>query len=312
MQVLSPSHLIGSTALGSAAVSQSVPGQKKRIALMLSGLPRQWRGSLQSQLLLFRNHQVDVFFHFWDTIDAAEKDEIVALLQPRAYVFEPPRDFLAEDTNPLYQRDTINMPSRLFSQYYSWREVANLMEPHKADYDFAMRSRSDLNFVRDLEPALKYLQPNDILAPWCQDHTNIIPDLFAFGAVNAILHYHKIMDYLQKLASQCCFNPEVLLRAHLDTYPNIQTLTTEERYFFVRRPHMTTYSAEQALREDPGLNKWLDPEQATSFRELHRRLNGDAGARHVEAFRYAQGQRLVVEVAQKIVEAMVAAGGEAA
>lgn len=277
---------------------------KKRIALMLSGLPRQWRVSLQSQLFSFRHHQVDVFFHFWDTIDAAEKDEIVALLQPRAHIFETPRDFLSEDKNPLYQRDNINMPSRLFSQYYSWREVAKLMEPHKADYDLAVRSRSDLNFVRDIEAAALDMKPNDILLPQCRQKEKQILDLLAFGDVDAILYYHKMIDSIQTLAQERLFNPELMLKAHLDAYPDIRILTIDNDYFFVRRAHMKGYSAGQALLEDPRLNKWLDPEIVSEFRDLHQRADGDAGAKQVEAFSYSQAHKLVSGVAAKVSDIM--------
>jgi len=267
---------------------------------MLSGLPRQWRVSLQSQLFSLRNHQVDVFFHFWDTIDAAEKDEIVALLKPRAYSFETPRDFLSEDKNPLYRRDKINLPSRLFSQYYSWREVAKLMEPYKADYDLAVRSRSDLTFVRDIDSIIITIKYADIFAPKCIENENMMVDLLAFGDVEAIIYYHKMFDYLPKLSQGRLFNPEFMLKAHMEACPDIRILTVDDNYFFVRRPHMQGYSVEQALLEDPRLNKWLDPEMVSEYRDLHHRLDGDAGAKNVELFGCSQAKRLMVEVAAKI------------
>jgi hypothetical protein len=280
-----------------AASSQT--GQKKRIALLLSGLPRQWRMCLHSQLFLFRNHQVDVYFHFWDTIDDAEKAEIVALLKPRAYVFEALRDFTAADANPQYRRDNINIPSRLCSQYASWREVAKLMEPHKADYDLAMRCRADVNFVRDIEPAFSQLKPNDLFIPWWEKDS-LLSDMFALGDVEAVLHYHKLFDHLPELTQGRVFNPEILLMAHLETYPNIHILTTGEAYFFVRRPHMKDYTVEQALMENPGRNKWLDPEVVNAHLEMHSRVDGEAGTKRVEFFRYAQTQKLIAEIAEKM------------
>src|SRR5262245_27989687 len=64
-----------------------------RIAFLYSGLPRQWARCISSQLALFREHDVDVFCHFWDTIDASEKTDIVDAYRPKAYRFDPPMDF---------------------------------------------------------------------------------------------------------------------------------------------------------------------------------------------------------------------------
>ena len=53
-----------------------------RVALLLSGLPRQWKQCAASQLALATGYDADVFFHFWDTIDEEEKNAIVSAYAP--------------------------------------------------------------------------------------------------------------------------------------------------------------------------------------------------------------------------------------
>ena len=172
--------------------------QRPRIALLLSGLPRLWRQCLASQMDLIQDYPHDVFFHFWDTIDANEKDEIVDRLKPRAYCFEPPQDFSHVDTDASIVPDNINIPSRLFSQYHSWRSVGRLVEPFKNDYDLGIRSRADLQFAYTLDHMLPKLKPNDIVIPWWNEKI-VLSDLFAVGGIEPILYYHTLYDHVRRL-----------------------------------------------------------------------------------------------------------------
>ncbi len=275
---------------------------KPRIALLLSGLPRQWRACLPTQMALLQDFPFDVFFHFWDTVDEREKNDIVSLLKPRAYAFEPPRDFSEADNDPALHRDHINIPSRMLSQYYSWREVSKLAEPFKADYDLGVRSRADLHFVYSLNEAFASLKPNDILMPWW-DKGIALSDLFAVGGIEPILYYHRLYDRVREYAPGREFNPELLLTAHFEARSDFHIYTYEgQKYFFIRRPHMETYTVEQAMMEDPGRNKWLDPEVVEAHENFFRAQKGQQGTDFVKGFRNTQLKTMSEEVRKKKAE----------
>ena len=267
---------------------------KPRIALLLSGLPRQWKPSLTTQLMIFKDYHLDVFFHFWDTIDDAEKNEILALLKPRAYRFEKPQDFSHANTDPRIQRDLINVPSNLFSQYYSWRGALSVFEPYKAEYQFAARSRADLQFVYPINHIIPMLKPDNILIP--VEQNNVLTDFFAIGGVEPIIHYHTLYDHLYEHAPKGEFNPENLLTRHFMLRNDFHILADQSRYFFVRRPHMTNYTIEQAMAETPGRNKWLNPEQVKLYKDFHTQVAGEKGAAHVDAFSQAQLAEMAKEL----------------
>lgn len=254
-----------------------------RYALLLSGLPRQWRLCLPTQLALFEGLQLDVFFHFWDTIPTAEKAELIDLLQPRAFTFERPLDLSHHDTDPLYQRDAINVPSRLISQYASWRRVGMLFAPLRAEYRAAIRSRSDLHFVRPIANILAQLAPDHMVVPWHQPGT-LLSDIFAIGPPDAIVHYHDLISAARSYAATTLFNPEYLLMRHIAAWPGVKLITGAEQLFYVRRPQMQDCTTEEALALDPGRSKWQDPEVVAAHKAFFRRLAGEEGENYVSEF----------------------------
>jgi len=277
-----------------------MPGDgKPRVAVLLSGLPRQWRTCLPTQQALLQDFNADFFFHFWDTVDDKEKEEIVSLLKPRAYCFQPPRDFSEADSDPTLLQDTINIPSRMLSQYYSWREVGKLVEPFRDDYDLGMRSRADLHFVYSLNHIIPKLKPMDILVSWWKKDY-VLSDLFAIGGMEPVLYFHQLFDHVREYASGREFNSEVLLTAHFEARQDFHIYTEEgQKFFFVRRPHMENYTPEQAMLEDPGRNKWLDTEIVAAHEQFHKEQKGEAGACHVKGFREKQLLMLAEEVRVK-------------
>jgi len=263
----------------------------KKIALLLSGLPRMWQPSLQTQLDMLQEHDVDVFFHFWDTIDQPEKDALLALLKPKACMFDPPRDFSEMDRRADIKHDKINVPSRITSQFYSWSRVAQLFAPYVKDYDFALRSRSDLQFVYSIAHAFNELKPNDLVVSWAL-HERLVSDIFAFGGAEAIHFYLTLYDQLEEYIRTCDYNPEALLTHHLGRRTDIHIYTEDFKFFFIRRPHMTDYTIEQCLAEDYGANKWLNPEVVENHRQFFGAVHGEDGIAHVEAFRAKQIARI--------------------
>jgi hypothetical protein len=265
-----------------------------RIALLFSGLPRQWSPCAPSQLGLFREHEADAFFHFWDTVDDREKREILDAYRPRAHRFEPPADFTAFD-ELVPRLDNINFPSRMLSMYYSWKQVATLFEAyrraHGVHYDFAVRLRSDLMFFDGLDGLIPQLGPLDLAVSTHHDF-GLINDMFAIGGVAPILYYHSLHDHVRAYKDEVIFNPELLLIHHLNRNPlGIRCLATD-LVMLVFRPHMAGRPLEECLEEHPGASKWRDPEIVASFRAYHGRWRGEEGIRHVERFRDRQLRKL--------------------
>jgi hypothetical protein len=51
---------------------------------------------------------------------------------------------------------------------------------------------------------------------------------------------------------------------------------------------MAGYTIEQAMAENPGRNKWLDPEVVAAHTKFHTTVDGDKGTAHVEHFMKTQ------------------------
>jgi hypothetical protein len=167
-----------------------------------------------------------------------------------------------------------------------------------ADYDLAMRSRADLQFVYNISHIFPHLRPNSILLPWWSEGY-LLCDQFALGAVEPVVYYHRVYDHLRAYAQGREFNPEVMLMTHFEQRPDLHIFAETKQYFFVRRPHMASYTVEQAMVENPGRNKWLDPEIFNSHRAFHQQAQGDTGAAYMDNYRRVQLNKLVEESAEK-------------
>jgi len=265
-----------------------------RVALLFSGLPRMWDGSIQTQLRLFTGADVDIYCHFWDTIDGPEKQRLLDLLRPKVYAFDPLPDFSCVDQYPGLQRDEINIPSRLVSQYSSWQQVATMFAPFAPRYALAARTRTDLHFHQELRfnvPKLA-LQNVDLLGCIWPSDPRMLLDAFAVGRPNMMLYYHSLLGWVWHYASNTLFNPEILLTKHIAAYPGKAVIVGLNRQtpgyalpFFVRRPHMKDWPVEQCLTEGIGQSKWRDPEIYGAHVAFHEKIAGPAGALHVASFK---------------------------
>jgi hypothetical protein len=257
-----------------------------RVALLLSGLPRLWSHCVQSQLALFRDTPFDVFFHFWDTVDADEKAAMVDAYQPKAHVFQPQVDFtdMAKEIKLL---DLINSPTRLLSQYFSWKAVAQLMDEYaRSDgirYDYAVRLRADLRFSCALDKVLPQLGPNDLLFSSMHDF-GLINDTFVLGGVAAVMYYMSMFDHVVRYNQTVQANAELLMLEHMRRRPSSIQIIRTPLPVLVFRAHMVNMPMEQALREHPGLNKWEDPEVLRDHIDSNHRIGNAARAEAVETF----------------------------
>jgi hypothetical protein len=245
-----------------------------KIALLISGLARNWKPCLQSQLDTLSSHDVDVFFYFWDT---HEKQNILDLLKPRSYAFARPLSFSSFDTHPGIRADAINVPSRMMSQYYAWLGAGVLFSAVADEYDVAIRTRSDLQFVEPVNDIIKSVSENTLILPWAEPD-KYLSDLCCIGSPKAVIYYHALYDSVMEYAREILFNPELLLARHLQLSPyDIYTDDTLNSRYFVRRPHMNSLSLSECLKQQAGKSKWLDPEIIESHAERH-------GSEYVQAF----------------------------
>lgn len=261
-----------------------------RVALLYSGLPRMWRQCHATQMRLFPNAQIDVFFHFWDTIQQDERQEILDTMRPADFMFEPPRDYSFIHDYPEIRPDNINVPSRMVSQYMSWRKVATLFQPHAPRYDIAVRSRSDLYFFDTIRVDLTQVADGDIalLTYLWPENPRQVGDMFAVGTPPAIVEFLSLMDRIWQYAGKVQFNCEALITEHLlallKSKDGMAMLSLPDLPFFVCRPHMIGWTAERCLAEGPGISKWRDRENIEAHAHYHATQRGDEGRAAVDRF----------------------------
>ncbi|MCX8520366.1 MAG: hypothetical protein ORN28_02375 [Rhodoferax sp.] len=266
--------------------------RKLRVALVFSGLPRMWRACMQSQLQLFSDVDatVDVFFHFWDTVDAAEKAAIVDAYKPKAWKFEAPRQLDAWNLRQDLRRDNINSPARMVSQYSSWKESGQLFaEAHRLQaYDWVLRLRSDLMFFQAIGQLLSPVASPFILLTRFNDF-GIVNDMFAAGDPSSMVSYLNLLDHLETYKTQVHFNPERLLLHHLQQIAKTGTqLHSSNLPVLTVRPHMNGKTITECLEEHPGENKWLDDEIVQGHVTSHKIIRPEQGEAHVLAFKNQQ------------------------
>jgi hypothetical protein len=252
-----------------------------RIALLLSGLPRNWKPCIQSQLNMLKGHEIDVYWFFWDTISSQETRKLISIFNPVKFEFAPPGDFSMYDEHPDITQDNINIPSRIMSQYYAWWRVGELFKEAQNDYDVAIRSRSDLQFVTGIDDIIDVVTPGSLTVPWVEKNV-FISDLFAVGSPEMIMHYHQLFDYAIDYAETTLFNPELLLAHHIFNEKfDLRIDDSLAKRFFVRRSYMKNMSIEECMRHPPGASKWLESEIIVA----HEKVRGVA---HVTQFRDKQ------------------------
>ncbi len=262
-----------------------------RVALLYSGLPRMWEECVPAHRALFPGAQVDVFCHFWNTVDDAERRRMLDTLKPGLWQMEAPQNYSMIDQYDFLKRDNINPPSRMVSQYTSWQRVGALFAPYAPLFDVAVRMRADLSFHQPLDVDLAAIAKRQIgfVGYHWVERKGILFDAFALGTPGYILHYHMLMTRIWDYAAELVFNPEVLITRHLQEYPKSIAIDVREKLpFFIRRPHMAGWSVEECLSEGPGVAKWRDPEIHKAHLDYHAGRSGEAGVQHVNRFRAHQ------------------------
>lgn len=135
-----------------------------KIAVCLSGQPRNFKTGHKHLSESLSGHDVDYFFHLWfdessvgeelkiysdknprasDILQEDTDKKILELYQPKSYLFEKQKEFKV--INKLDQRTKTTAPSNIFqSMLYSRWRAGELMAEFMDDYDLAIWTRTDV------------------------------------------------------------------------------------------------------------------------------------------------------------------------
>lgn len=153
-----------------------------KIALCLSGQPRTWKKCYTQWFEMFKPYgELDVFFHFWDyntlpstfmsenfnytvkdeKLDATEINDIVNLLSPKSYLFEPRKPIKYWNcTLPIDKQFGYWAIDQYYSLYYSSLIKKEYEIKHDFVYDAVVKLRSDIWFTQPV--ILNKPEPNTV------------------------------------------------------------------------------------------------------------------------------------------------------
>ncbi len=188
-----------------------------RIALCLSGQPRTWRHAWRAAFAYFAAHEMDVFIHTWDEMDAAELQELLTTYAPKAFTIEARPQFMAEKRR-MAERFPISPPFTIFDMFHSMAASITLaLDFDRAPYDLICRSRFDL--IHDGQWEGEPPPAGGVTVPAHGGVGDIgCNDQFAIGDPGAMRRYAGISGWLMDgmLGIRAVsFKPEVILQYYL-------------------------------------------------------------------------------------------------
>ncbi len=117
-----------------------------RLAICLSGQPRTWRYTHQTLFKFFDGHELDVFIHTWDDVDALELEALKAAYSPRLMV-QSARPAFLEEKRAMAAQFPVAPPFSSFDMFHSVAISVNLaLGANRAApkaYDLICRTRFD-------------------------------------------------------------------------------------------------------------------------------------------------------------------------
>jgi hypothetical protein len=117
-----------------------------RLAICLSGQPRTWRYTHESLFKFFDGHELDIFIHTWDDVEASELEAIRSAYSPRVIV-QGARPLFLDEKRAMAARFPESPPLSIFDMFHSVAaSVALALEASKSpqpDYDLICRTRFD-------------------------------------------------------------------------------------------------------------------------------------------------------------------------
>ena len=192
-----------------------------KVAVVMSGQPRNfWLGHKSHEKWIFNTRLfdgVDVYAHCWhDPEMAGQKyvnegghtvtkefpssymDFLCSLYDPKAIVFEQPRDFDLQERHHEKMFPNVSLYAT-YSMYYSMYRSFCLLEDSGNEYDLVYRLRYDWD-IHDI-PAVA-LKPNTVYAPGDCPHLDSLSDQFAFGTQESMAAYCKTYEDLEGLCDR--------------------------------------------------------------------------------------------------------------
>jgi hypothetical protein len=206
-----------------------------RIAVCLSGQARTWKKCLPRWREVFKDHEVDFFFHLWDyntlpsqadapkdrttLLPPLEKLLLVANLNPIKFMFEPQK--------PIEYWNCDIPVDKQFGpwcreQFYSMYRVSLLKQQYEIEnnfrYDVAVRLRGDLMLLGDIE--LKHPAPNTAYTThnkWDEKYwVHRVGDIFFYAdshTFDQMCEFYKYLSFMPTdyVTKADCPPPEIAL-----------------------------------------------------------------------------------------------------
>ena len=249
------SRLIDESPITFLVSSENYRRIRERVAVCLSGLPRQYRQNLKLLRTFLADTSADVFFHFWES---PEQDFIVQSLEPKAYAFE--RNQLTPDFTRFKRRERFAPPERdrgsvaMFYSIYRANELKRAYEAeHGFTYDIVVRLRLDLYSLASLSDMLDRIRL--LQRGW--ERTLYVPDMaqsvglndqIAVGSSATLDAYASAYCGLEPFAATHYFNPEYYLLRHvLAQGLDLQTFPLE--YVLLRDEKIDTFDLAPLIRD---------------------------------------------------------------
>lgn len=212
----------------------TVPGHTSdrpppRIAVCLSGQPRNHRQNVKFLRSFLDGSGADVFFHLWE---CDEPDRVLAGLAPLDHVFDSQVRFAASDeaadmSTAVHREAMLPRPSRdqdSQSMYYSMWRANELKRAYERDndfrYDVVVRLRFDFFTLDRLCDVISRRDQQDADADHAlyfpdQAHSVGLNDQFALGSSRAMDVYASAFQELRAFIARDYFNPEYFLLRHV-------------------------------------------------------------------------------------------------
>ena len=234
----------------------------KKIAIIFYGLTRSLNKTINSlyenifNILTENSIEFDIFIHTYQINGAYKNDwshentanyineDIDKLLKPKYYINDNQEDIINIINFEDYYKKLGNwtgmtsemtkyLIKNLCLALYSKKQICNLFEEHKSNYDYAIILRPDLQLKTKIDMNwINELNDNNIIIPKC-DWFYGCNDRFCIGKIETILYYGKLFDYLQQYSENNSIISEKFLLDMLN-FKGIHILKKDIQYDTLR------------------------------------------------------------------------------
>ena len=234
--------------------SENFRKERERIAVCVSGVPRQPRQNLKFLKAFLAGSDADVFLHFWEHPD---RDVIERALAPKASVFQPASE---APPPPAFRRmEKAVAPERAANSaamFYSLKRANDLKRAYEQEhgfrYDIVVRLRLDFFSTATLAEVIEHIRYEQ--KGW--DRILYVPDMaqsvglndqLALGSSETMDVYAGAYSTLADVAESDYFNPEYVLLRHVQR-SGLKVRTFPFEYVLLRGDSASTLQLEQHAR----------------------------------------------------------------